>query len=345
METSDDKTQDIKNIIKDAAKAAKIYDLILDNKNLDKIDTNLVDTEKLNNSDSTGLLEYIKEIGNKKDETERKINMFTAAFKTLLKLVICEIQNNIDFSNNISKLSAFYYFFKFRESNDINEEKKYIKKIDSVIDKILLNKNYYYKILQHIDLFKEQDILGNNKKAKNDAYFQILFNLNEKFFSDLINKFINKKKESYPQYGIPIPLISFKEKDSDKKMKTIYNILYILKKTENFKKKQRFEYFHTFKSEPELLDEINYVLKNNNKGQIISLDIIDNEIAEEAINYSLNSTKNQKNTEEIISELNQLLEEGKKKQKIFKGAYDKISLEFVQVNTNYKNELNDLEKK
>ena len=59
------------------------------------------------------------------------------------------------------------------------------------------------------------------------------------------------------------------------------------KKTESFKTKQRFEYFHTFKSEPELLDEINYVLKYTNKSPIVSLDNIDNEIAEEAINYSL----------------------------------------------------------
>ena len=352
METSDDKTQDINNIIKDAAKAARIYELILNNINLDKIDVTLVDTKTLNDSDSTKSLEYIIEIGNKKDETQRKINTFTMAIKSMMKLIVCDIQNDIYNLKNLSKLSAFYYFFKFRESNDINEEKYYIKKIDSVVDKILLNKNYYYKILQLLDLFKEQDILGNNKKKKNDAYFQILFNLNENIFCDLINKFMNKKKSSYPQYGIPLPLISFKDKDLDKKMKTINNILYVLQKTESFKTKKRFEYFYTFKSEPELLDEINYLLKNTNKSPIVSFDKIDNEIEEEDINYSLDIIEKQKNDEDIISELNQLLVEGKKKQKLFREKKEKISQkynklldEFNQVNTNYENFLNDFNKK
>ena len=352
METSDDKTQDINNIIKDAAKAARIYELILNNMNLDKIDVTLVDTKTLNDSDSTKSLEYIIEIGNKKDETQRKINTFTMAIKSMMKLIVCDIQNDIYNLKNLSKLSAFYYFFKFRESNDINEEKYYIKKIDSVVDKILLNKNYYYKILQLLDQLKEQDILGNNKKKKNDAYFQILFNLNENIFCDLINKFMNKKKSSYPQYGIPLPLISFKDKDLDKKMKTINNILYVLQKTESFKTKKRFEYFYTFKSEPELLDEINYLLKNTNKSPIVSFDKIDNEIEEEDINYSLDIIEKQKNDEDIISELNQLLVEGKKKQKLFREKKEKISQkynklldEFNQVNTNYENFLNDFNKK
>ena len=98
---------------------------------------------------------------------------------------------------------------------------------------------------------------------------------------------MEKKKAFYPQYAIPLPSISFKEKDLDIKIKKIYNILYVLQKTESFKTEQRFEYFHTFKSEPKLLDEINYVLKYTNKSPIVSLDNIDNEIAEEAINYSL----------------------------------------------------------
>ena len=352
METFDDKTQDINNIIKDAAKAARIYELILNNMNLDKIDVTLVDTKTLNDSDSTKSLEYIIEIGNKKDETQRKINTFTMSIKSMMKLIVCDIQNDIYNLKNLSKLSAFYYFFKFRESNDINEEKYYIKKIDSVVDKILLNKNYYYKILQLLDQLKEQDILGNNKKKKNDAYFQILFNLNENIFCDLINKFMNKKKSSYPQYGIPLPLISFKDKDLDKKMKTINNILYVLQKTESFKTKKRFEYFYIFKSEPELLDEINYLLKNTNKSPIVSFDKIDNEIEEEDINYSLDIIEKQKNDEDIISELNQLLVEGKKKQKLFREKKEKISQkynklldEFNQVNTNYENFLNDFNKK
>ena len=352
METFDDEKPNIKIILKDAAKAARIYELILDNINLDKINTTLVDTENLNNLDSTSYLKYIKEIGNKKEKNEGKINTFTTAFKSLLNLIISEFQNGSDFSNDLYKLSACYYFFKFRESNDSDEENDYINKIDSVVDKILLSKNYYYKILELVEQFKEEEIIGKNKKAKNDAYFKILFYLNEVFLGDLLIQYMEKKKAFYPQYAIPLPSISFKEKDLDIKIKKIYNILYVLQKTESFKTKQRFEYFHTFKSEPELLDEINYVLKYTNKSPIVSLDNIDNEIAEEAINYSLDSIKKQQKNEDIISELSLLLEEGKKAQERARAQYNEISTkyqnllqEYYEEDKNYTNKLNELEAK
>jgi len=352
METFDDEKPDIKIILKDAAKAARIYELILDNINLDKINTTLVDTENLNNLDSTSYLKYIKEIGNKKEKNEGKINTFTTAFKSLLNLIISEFQNGSDFSNDLYKLSACYYFFKFRESNDSDEENDYINKIDSVVDKILLSKNYYYKILELVEQFKEEEIIGKNKKAKNDAYYKILFYLNEVFLGDLLIQYMEKKKAFYPQYAIPLPSISFKEKDLDIKIKKIYNILYVLQKTESFKTKQRFEYFHTFKSEPELLDEINYVLKYTDKSPIVSLDNIDNEIAEEAINYSLDSIKKQQKNEDIISELSLLLEEGKKAQERARAQYNEISTkyqnllqEYYEEDKNYTNKLNELEVK
>ena len=166
METFDDEKTDIKIILKDAAKAARIYELILDNINLDKINTTLVDTESINNLDSTSYLKYIKEIGNKKEKTGGKINSFTTAFKSLLNLIISEIQTCSNFSNDLYKLSACYYLFKFRESDNIDEDNYYINKIDSAVDKILLSKNYYYKILIHLEQFKEEDIIGKNKKLK-----------------------------------------------------------------------------------------------------------------------------------------------------------------------------------
>ena len=314
METCENKTVDTKNILKDAAKAARIYELILDNKNIDKIKSALVDTYELNNSDSFNYLKYIREICDKKDETEGKINTFTNAFKYLLYLPICEIKNGLDTSNNLYKLSAFYYFFKFRDVKDIDEENDYIQKIDSVVEKILLSKDYYYKILKHTGQFKE-DIHGNEKIEKNDAYFKILFYLNEANFKDMLIQFMDKKKTFLPQYELPLPPISFKDKDLDKTMKTIYNIFIVLQKTENFKTNQRFEYFQAFKSQPELLDEINYVLSNTNNSPITSLDKIDNEIAEEAINYCLDNTKKQQTNENIISDLTRLLEEGEKNKK------------------------------
>ena len=344
METCGNKTEVTKNILKDSAKAARIYELILDNKNLDKIKSALVDTEELNNSDSFNYLEYIREIGDKKDETEGKINTFTNAFKYLLYLPICEIKNGFDTSNNLYKLSAFYYFFKFRDSKDIDEENAYIQKIDSVVEKILLSKDYYYNILKHIGQLKE-DIHGNKKIEKNDAYFKILFYLNETNFRDVLIQFMETKKAFFPQYELPLPPISFKDKDLDKTMKTIYNIFIVLQKTESFKTNQRFEYFQAFKSQPELLDEINYVLCNTNNSPITSLDRIDNEIAEEAINYCLDNTKKQQTNENIISDLNRLLEEGEKNKKESEEKYKKLSQEFYELNSKHSNNLNFLRSK
>ena len=83
-----------------------------------------------------------------------------------MNLIISEFQNGSDFSNDLYKLSACYYFFIFRESNDSDEENDYINKNDSVVDKILLSKNYYYKILELVEQFKEEEIIGKNKKLK-----------------------------------------------------------------------------------------------------------------------------------------------------------------------------------
>ena len=120
-------------------------------------------------------------------------------------------------------------------------------------------------------------------------------------FRDLLIQFMDEKKAFFPQYELPLPLISFKEKDLDKTMKTICNIFIVLQKTESFKTNQRFEYFQAFKSQPELLDEINYVLCNTNNSPITSLNKIDNEIAEEAINYCLDNTKKQQTNENSIT--------------------------------------------
>ena len=43
------------------------------------------------------------------------------------------------------------------------------------------------------------------KIPPNDAYFKILFYLNEVFFGDLLIQYMEKKKAFYPQYAIPLP--------------------------------------------------------------------------------------------------------------------------------------------
>ena len=360
-------------LYKDSAKAARIYDLILDNINFDQIEDSQIDKKDLNNMDSSNCLKYIKEIGNKKDETEGKINDFTLAFKDMLNVVIFDIQDDIEPLNNLYKLSAYYYLFKIKVAKDTDEEKNYSEKIDAVVDKILLNKDNYYKILKHLGIFKDNDLLGAEKNAKFDAYFKILFFLAEDMLSHELSKFMNNKKTLYKQYEIPLPIFSIKDKEIDRKFGEIYNILYILQRAESFKTNERFEYFHNFKSKPELLKEINYILYKMNKSPIIALDKINNDIAEEAINYSLEATEKSEKKEDIISELTQLLEEGKKEQNEYRAKnksleeqcnktllqydevnkmYNKLSQEltkwkneYKELDNNYTNALNGLEAK
>ena len=342
----------------------------MDNINLDNIQVSQIEKEELNNMDSSNCLKYIKEIGDKKDETEGKINDFTKAFKNMLNVLIFDIQDDLDISNNLYKLSAYYYLFKIKIAKNINEENNYSEKIDAVVGKVLLNKDYYFKILKHLGIFRDNDLFGADKNAKIDAYFKILFYLNEDMLSHELSKFMNNKKTLYQQYEIPLPFFSFKEKEIDKKLKEIYNILYILQKTESFKTNERFEYYHNFKSKPELLPEINYILYKMNKAPIITLDKIQSDIAEEAINYSLKINTKKENSDDIILELKQLLEEGKKKQEqyraqnknleekcektlmqyneMFNNLYQELTEcknNFKELNNNYTNDLNEHEQK
>ena len=103
------------------------------------------------------------------------------------------------------------------------------------------------------------------------------------------------------------------EKDSDNNLKLIHNILYILNKTESFKDNERSEYLNIYNSEPELLEEINYILEKLNKEPLNITGKSTNNINEENVNYiSINTDKIQ-NDEDTISELLKLVEEGKKK--------------------------------
>ena len=327
---------------KDSAKAARIYELILDNIDFDKIQNSQIETEKLNNIDPAKSLKYIEEVGNKKDETEGKINLFTKNFKNMIDVLIFYIQeelqsfNELKSLNHLRKLSAYYYLFKIQVADDIYEENNYAEKINEVVVKILSNKEYYYNILMLLDHFKNGDISGDNKKAKIDAYFKIIYFLNEKMFLNLLSEYMNYKKTLYKQYDIPLPFISFEEKkDLDKKMKKIYNILYILKKTEKFKTKERFEYFHAFRYKHELLEEINYILYKLNKKPIISLDKSTDDITQEAIKYSLNNTKRFENNEEIISELNKLLDDARKEKEEMEKAHIELQEEYEQIHKKY----------
>lgn len=342
MEPSNQENETTDYLYKDSAKAARIYELILDNIDFDKIQNSQIETEKLNNIDPAKSLKYIEEVGNKKDETEGKINLFTKNFKNMIDVLIFYIQdelrtfNELKSLNHLRKLSAYYYLFEIQVADDIYEENNYAEKINEVVVKILSNKEYYYNILMLLDHFKNGDISGDNKKAKIDAYFKIIYFLNEKMFLNLLSEYMNYKKTLYQQYEIPLPFISFEEKkDLDKKMKKIYNILYILKKTEKFKTNERFEYFNAFRYKHELLEEINYILYKLNKKPFISLDKSTDDITQEAIKYSLNNTKRFENNEEIISELTKLLDDARKEKEEMEKAYIELQEEYEQIHKKY----------
>ena len=94
-----------------------------------------------------------------------------------------------------------------------------------------------------------KEMLEGDSKGKIEAYLKILFFLDQKMFLNMLSDFIDNKKTLYQQYQIPFPLISFKDKNIDDKMKNIYNLLSILQVSEKFKTNERFEYFKAFRFE------------------------------------------------------------------------------------------------
>ena len=270
METSNCDIESIDYLYKESAKAVKIYEMILDKNNLDLIHLSQIETRELNNINCAQFNEYIKIIEAKKDESKGKINDFTNAFKNIIYVLISDIVDELEEFNeiknyeNLFKLSSYYYLYKIITSNNKSEENYYIIQIDFVVKKIVLYKDCYYKILIHLGKL-EEDLAEKNKEEKINAYFKILFFLNEKMLSEELTKFMDNKKQLYNQYNIPLPLISFNIKQLQKNLEKIYNILIILKKTENFKTNERFEYFNYFRYKHEFLEEINYILYHLNK--------------------------------------------------------------------------------
>ena len=199
MEASNCEIDGSGDVYKVAAKAIKICELILDIINLDKINALKLETQELNNMNLEQFIEYVKIVGIKEDDTEGKIDPFTYNFKNAISCLIIDIEYELNKFNKIVtydilyKLSCYYYLFKIITSNDKNEEDHYILQIDLIVEKIVLYKDYYYKILIHLGLL-EEGVIEQNKNEKIDAYFKILFFLNEKMLSEELSKFINDKK-------------------------------------------------------------------------------------------------------------------------------------------------------
>ena len=356
--------QSVKNkddLIIDSAKATKILEMILDKKvNIQDIKDEEVETEELNKLDNDKALEYIKEIDSKKydiKDTENVLDSNTRAIKLSMKSFIFDITyelkkyKKVETIKNLLNLACYYYLFKIQTAKEKNIENNYIIKIDETITRILLtqeNKKNYYDILQIIFSFN-QNIFESNKTEKYDRYFKIISLLNGQFFLKQIQKYMNEKKNSYPQYNISLPFFNLE------KLEEIYNILHILKRTEKFKTHERFEYFQEFKDQNKLLQAVNYILRTSGKNLIISLDKGTDDIREEATIFSLNAVKNNSEQKEqfevILSQIEGKLQIVKEKyyeiseeKKDLEESYKKINDEHRKLNDKFKKYIEKTEK-
>ena len=342
MESQKNENKVTNYFYEEAAKGARIHDTTLDNKNFNCIEDSQIEGKEFNGMDFYKFFQYMEKLRAKKDETENDITEFTHSFKNYLKIVI---NNNLpdlspgEITHNLLRLSGFYYLFKLYKAKDIIIENIYVCKIEEVIDKFFVNKTNYYNILILLDYLKDMDdIYMKKKKDKFDAYMKILFFLNEAMFLNLVKNYMVEKKIKYPQYSILLPTFSFSLPNLCEKMKELYNILTILRKTEAFKANKRFEYFYAFRYNFELLDEINYVLSKQNMDALICLDKMTDDIAKEAIDYSFDTLEKTQQKDDLISELQSIVDDEKKRQyeielenRVLKEQYDKLTDDYKKL--------------
>lgn len=348
MSNQNSKAENTEGLYKDSVKGARIYELILENINFDKIETIQVEIDELKTMNSNEVLNYIKKLSNKNDNIDGKIDDFTKYFKNRLNALIIAIskelntQETFEMTNNLMKLSAYYYLFKIKTSNDIQEVDKYALKIDNFVNYITSTKDDYYSILTYLGIIKK-NIVKKNKIEMIDRYFNILLYLNGEYLTESLNQFMKDKSSLYPQYKIEMPLISFKEKELKKNMKKIYNILIILQRTETFKTNERFEYFQSFKNQNDLLEDINYILCKQNKKPLVSLDNNNNDIEEEISKYRFDNdqAKSNINEDDLISECEQILENAKKNREQYRTEYKELDKKYLSIINEHKKLLDE----
>ena len=162
------------NIYQEAAKGARIYELILDNKDFDCIEDSQIETREFNDMNFNKFFQYMEKLRAKKDETENKINEFTDSLKAPIKIIINNNfpeLNPIIISRNLLRLSGYYYLFKLFKGKDKMVEAEYVKKIDEVVEKFFSDKENYYNILMLLDYVKDMiKILLKEKEDKVDTY-------------------------------------------------------------------------------------------------------------------------------------------------------------------------------
>ena len=349
----------IKNKIEfyiDSAKATRLYELLLTKySDFKEIKDDEVEIEELNNLDGGDeSIQYIYKTAKKKDE-KISSNNFTRAIKLSIKTLISTIEyelmkhKKLITTNILQKLSCYYYLFKINTAKEQNIENNYIKQIEEAIDKIFENeenKKNYYEILGLIFQLNKnicENIYEVNKAEKLDRYYKIVSLLDEEFFLMNLKKYMERKKISFPQYGITLP--NFKSEDLFKNLKQIHNILDILKRAESFKTNERFEYFHAFKGKNEMLSDVNYVLNKLGKKIFISLDRNDDETLTEAINYSLNLADNsiiQKAKETgLIENMIKTLQEAKNSKEEINKENIKLKSDYEKLNSVHEKLISD----
>lgn len=362
QKNSNDELSD--NIYKDSAKGGRIYELILEKNNFDNIQDAQVETDELNTMIPLDALKYINSLSKKQDITLDKIDNFTQKFKIMLMILISSISEelkspeNSQITDNLLKLSAYYYIFKIRTSNNSQQVAEFSKKIDNFVNYYTTSKDDYYSTLIYLGVIdKNMDV--ENKVKIIDRYFNILLYLNDTYLTESLMEFMKDKSSLYPQYKIEMPLISFVQKELKKNIRNIYNILSILKRTEGFKPNQRFEYFYAFNMQNELLTDINYVLVKQHKEPLIALDMATNDITEEAIKYSIDKAQILLNDADIISKLNKTLGGARNNKNKYKCAYNELDKKYLlliedhkklvdaykKLDEKYENDLSELESK
>ena len=296
----------------DSQKSIEIYELIINKaiciKNITNSDINISQNKKL---DQKEFIDYLKKI-NSMNTKNFQVSELSRIYCDLVNYLIEEILQNKNYFNNLKRLSLCHFLLKILSSKDEYERFNFIEAIDNVISDIVIEKDMYFQILMKIGKIPKTILHETNTKIY-ETYMNIILYSDEKKFNEILDCFMNNKREIYDGYNIRLPHINFEKELITEKLKQINNILFILKKTEGFIFNERFLYFKEFKGRKDLINELNYVLREQKMKEINSLEIIPTDVAEEGIDFLLKELKEEKeNKKQAIDEYNNFLEEYKK---------------------------------
>ena len=296
----------------DSQKSIEIYELIANKairiENITNSDINISQNKKL---DQKEFIDYLKKI-NSMNTKNFQVSELSRIYCDLVNYLIEEILQNKNYFNNLKRLSLCHFLLKILSSKDEYERFNFIEAIDNVISDIVIEKDMYFQILMKIGKIPKTIFHEKNEKIY-ETYMNIILYSDEKKFNEILDCFMNNKKEIYDGYNIILPHINFEKELISEKLKQINKILFILKKTEGFIFNERFLYFKEFKGRKDLINELNYVLREQKMKEINSLEIIPTDVAEEGIDFLLKELKEEKeNKKQAIDEYNNFLEEYKK---------------------------------